>query len=1069
MAMTQIAFLTDLLESIPHASETPSKQGIQAIKRWTGLLLDIIIHPTQWRKLGFAVQWAKWIEWEGGHDLKSPLRSPGVLYLQNPLHPFVLNNLLNQVDLSLIDIETLVGCVDTGDWTCLLKEGEQADPKLREQVCESLEHLCLLSFYLRRGLASIPRQQGSDIPIDPKELNDDKLVTDLVERILKDDSTNSSSAKSALWSQAFSEQTLRLTSQQDPTNPLLPSKLSVVLNEVLEVIRLNKIQRDGWNDPSVSDKLSDAEFQKLGKLLSTSFFTFIEYADTSLFLSVENIIFLSKFAAQLPVSWYSDNFLKTTIQVARRYLFTERVEKIRIPFQIKGLAAISSLWSFWMRKAGSGDVNILGQELVEIMAEILSTTSLFTGSETKGIFGACFAGLATGLDKWSGLMEPKITQGLVSGLEHGRVSARDTDLDGIQASLATVLRSDVLNENPESIKKVIRAFLEVFYGTTVVLEIPSSASTIDELLQIQRLFQFVLTYKAGLTPIKESEETKKKRKKRKSKKVVNLKGLVWFEAMIDGVQDISARGALTSLLAVAGVLRAIQHGPDDQPRVDAESLALVQDLFVAKLNDITDTLKGEGDLPIISHRTQGCIVFVSSQTIPNLPACKLEAIDCTLLANLLVDYILQSNKGVVPVSDILRVISYEAAREGDRLLLDGTSHKLLSKVVKEPIFAEMGRVARAVANLIENIKDWNEIESFYAYLYFVTYKLGPGSFQVYEELLTSILARMVTNEDISPAQQVLDSNENTNRHILLNKTIKEMMPRSELGFQDAVMESRTLFFMNLLERLMVAIEEGLLEQQLLPLVYPYLLRNDQRELFESSHSVVMAVFLTNKKIARQVAPFYSNLLLQHFPDQINIDQLRAAFTTMTRSLSETDDALAWLCVESLLEKIRLYDELTETEDESSSKGSTRSLKKEQFDRENEKALIQVAHESTSPSISALPSPSATTLASSARSLAVLERQKQRGEILLAIFDQLTSLNLIFVETLGEKIRGLLAKEDSLVARKALLKCILDVIGGPHVDQTKRDWAVKWYLGLVNEFGHNLSTASSSNTSPSASA
>jgi len=28
-----------------------------------------------------------------------------------------------------------------------------------------------------------------------------------------------------------------------------PSKLSVLLNEVLEIIRLDKIRRDGWTDP----------------------------------------------------------------------------------------------------------------------------------------------------------------------------------------------------------------------------------------------------------------------------------------------------------------------------------------------------------------------------------------------------------------------------------------------------------------------------------------------------------------------------------------------------------------------------------------------------------------------------------------------------------------------------------------------------------------------------------------------------------------------------------------------------------------------------------------------------
>ncbi|KAI8602978.1 hypothetical protein EDD21DRAFT_425652 [Dissophora ornata] len=1160
------------------ATERPRPQGIQAAKRWTGLLLDLLLHPTHWQKLGFAVQWAKWLEWEGGLDLKNPVRSPGILYLQNPLHPFSLNSLLNHIDFALIDIETLIGCVDTGDWTCFLKESQDsaAESKEREQAIQSLEHLCLLSFYLRQGLASLSvLSSAPNKVVDPQELEDDRRVQDLVARIMKDDNkeTIASATKTTIWRQAFTEQALRLTSQQDPRNALSPSKLSVILNEVLEMIRLSKLRQDGWTDPSVSDKLSDSQFQQLGRLLSTSFFTIIEFADVSLLMPVENITFLSKFAAQLPASWYSDDFLKTTIKMAKRYIATEQQEKVRVPIQVQGLAAISTLWSFWMRKTGSGDVNILGQELIDIMAEILAIPSLFTGPESQGLLGACFSGLATGLDKWSGLMEPKIVQGMVAGLEHGRVSAQDRDMDGIQASLATVLRSNALNQSKESITKLVKAFLNSFYGSSSVSTLPMlpmGVTNADELFQIQRLFQFVVTHKAELVPVKDEEDDKKKRKKRrKPKKAVDLKEMAWFEAMVHGVQETSASGAVPGLLAVAGMLRAIQHGEDDPPKVDAVSLALIQDFLVTKLKGFMEALKAEGGGSLLPSQTQACLVFATCQTVPTLPACKLDPVECSLLANLLVDYVLQPNDGIVPINEILRVITYETAHERNRLLLTGEANQVLARTVKGPLFTEMGRVARTVATLIEGMEDWRQIEGFlqkmnsfavnihvdwarcglsradsflerkdnepgldaetaktmamlfqvfktvlfaytmifgsvveksssaavpsglisrldymmldsYAYLYFITYKLGPGGFQVYEDLITSILTRMVTSEELTAPQRQQIQNQqgnedNISRHMLLNKTLKAMMPRAELGFYDPVMESRTLFFMNLLERVMITIEEGLLERQFLPMVYPYLLKNDQRDLFESAHSVVMSVFLTNKKIAKEVAPFYSNLLLQHFPDQINIDQLRAAFTTMIRSLSETEDALAWLCVEKLLERIQHYDELMEAEVEAMREESYVALKKEQEEREKEKALVQVAtavHQDLSPqeSPSHLPSlgtltppvPSNSTAASSsARAVAaasslILERQKERGQLLLALFDQLSSVNLVFVETLGQRIRELLAKEPSLVGRKALLKCILDVIGGSAVDYTKRDWAVKWYLGLVNEYAHELS-------------
>ncbi|KAF9301697.1 hypothetical protein BGZ74_006371 [Mortierella antarctica] len=1129
-----------VLEAIPQ----PHPQGTAAAQRWARLTLDLVLQPTLWHKLGFAVQWAKWIEWEGGLDLKSPTSrsSPGVLYLQNPLHPFPLNNLLNSVDLPLIDVETLVGCVDTGDWTCLLKE-EQTDPKLRDQAAQSLENLCLLSFYLRW---SLPGLSVAPLPVDGPEQG---MLRDLVGRILSEGPTPPS-GRSSIWHQAFSEQALRLTPQQDPRNPTLPSKLSVLLNELLEVVRLDKIRRDGWTDPNVSNSLSDAQFQQLGKLLSTSFFTIIEFADVSLYMPVENIVFLSKFGAQLPASWYSDDFLRTTIRMARKYLLTEKQDKVRVPIQVQGLAAMSTLWSFWMRKTGSGDANVLGQDLVEIMADILATPSLFIGTESRGLFSACFSGLATGLDKWAGLMEPQVVEGLMAGLERGRVTAQDQDMEGIQASLATVLRSKLLLENsPESIKRLTTGILKSFYGDVEALMTPGLVG-IEELLQVQRLFQFIVTQNAGLAAVAEENESEKK-KKRKQKKAVVLKGQKWWQALFHGIQDASSeKDAVPSLLAIAGILRAVQHAEDDPPKVDGESLAMIEDIYVGKLQAVLDSLQSPEKRIHLPPQTQACLIFATSQTIPSLPTCKsrLGSDYCALLANLLVDNMLDLNKdGILPLGQILRVIGQDLfihGSKGNYLPVEGEAHSLLTKTVRGPLFSEMGRIARTVATLLEGVEDWKEIGSIlqrmrsfainihadwsrnrlsqadtflvpepgqekeagvmqldqestkamamlfqvfktllfaytmifgavveksstepvparlvshldylildsYAYLYFTTYKLGPGGFQVYEELITTVLTRMVAAE--TPVDPQLNSSLQGNHHVLLNKTLEAMMPKAELGYGDVVMESRTLYFMNLLERLMPAIEESFLEDKLLALVYPYLLKNDQKDLFESAHSVVMSVFLTNKRIAKNVAPFYSNLLLAHFPREINIDQLRAAFTTMIRSLSETEDALAWLCVEKLLKRIQQYDrEIAEL-----------AQVVEAPVVSEEKALVSVATDlSRDLTPQATPSqlPSlVTTIATSVTKPSVspmrlLELQKERGQLLLALFDQLSSLNLVFVETLGHKIRELLVQETSATARQALLKCLLDVIGGPQVDHTKRDWVVKWYLELVNDFG-----------------
>ncbi|KAK3817660.1 MAG: hypothetical protein J3Q66DRAFT_388172 [Benniella sp.] len=70
--------------------------------------------------------------------------------------------------------------------------------------------------------------------------------------------------------QALSAQALRLC-LQDPKNSLLPSKPSMILNKTLEVIRLNKLCKDGWTNPFMTDKLSNEQFQQLERQLSTSY------------------------------------------------------------------------------------------------------------------------------------------------------------------------------------------------------------------------------------------------------------------------------------------------------------------------------------------------------------------------------------------------------------------------------------------------------------------------------------------------------------------------------------------------------------------------------------------------------------------------------------------------------------------------------------------------------------------------------------------------------------------------------------------------------------------------------
>ncbi|KAG0240238.1 hypothetical protein BGW41_007077 [Actinomortierella wolfii] len=1160
--------LDPILDSIPHTPEDrpTTPHGASAQKRWFSLLLDLLLDPTRWHKLGFAVQWAKWLEWEGSFELKSPTatHTPGITFLPNPLQPLRLNRLLNRLDFGLVSVETLIGCYETGDWTVLLRAdsfvSEEQQKQLQQddqEVLQTLEQLSLLAIYLRHSRAILQPEQ----PIDAEAAKEDQQIQQLVESILtgKDPVDNSPSAPSRVpWREAFASKALRLLPHQHPLQPTQPSKATVFINELLELIRLDKLARDDWMSPDVVNSLTDEQFQKLGKILSTSFFTILEFSQSSLYITVENLSFFSRFAAQLPVSWYSDEFLRTLIEMARQFLITEGRDKVRVPLQVQGLASIATLWSFWMRKTGPDVTNVLGQEMIELMAKMMATPSLFEGAEARGLFVGCFSGLATGIDKWNGLMQPQIAEGMAKGFERTRFVVAASEMDAIQASLATVLKST--EATAETIRQLTSAFISSFYGSVFHTTVSSSdgrkpspftrdvEEESEELFQIQRLFQYVVTTRAGLSATKDKDgdegdaNKKQRRKKQKPRKPVKLSGQGWWTALVGGLQDATdEKSAIPLLLATAGVLRAIQHIEDDPPRVDNESLGLIEDFYVGQLVKLLERVQQGA---FFSASALNALAFACSQTIPNLAPCKVKSmsgLERGTLARTLGSLMYSLYDGVVPVDALLRTVDAELSiRHQLTCSPDGLAIEWMNKITKaSSLYKEMGRLARTTAGRVdtedserEKLTDSQQKEAklvtglmfqifktvlfatvmilgaitetsgkaeshvnaalletldetmldTFGYLYFVTYAMGPGAFVVYEELMTTLLMRRVT---INPAlllapsreeQAQIDAGVPTERiyYGALNRWLRTTMPRGDLVAGDPVGETRVLYFMNLVERVMLAVDEDLLRTQILPLVYPYLIRNEHRDLFESAHSVILSVLLTKRgtaatvaagdspgSISRELAPYYGRLLLNHYPSEINVDQLRAGYTTLVKALSEIDDGLAWLTVERLLERIREYDDVLVA-------SSAQEEAKEEYEEKVIEALSEV-HQELGPTDNPSHLPALQTHGGSGASrphrggddehghgtmssARRLERVKERGELILALLDQLTSVNLIFVESLGEQIKTLLSQEPSVQSRRALLKCVLDVIGSQGVDQTKREWAVKWYLGLVQDLG-----------------
>lgn len=73
-----------------------------------------------------------------------------------------------------------------------------------------------------------------------------------------------------------------------------------------------------------------------------------------------------------------------------------------------------------------------------------------------------------------------------------------------------------------------------------------------------------------------------------------------------------------------------------------------------------------------------------------------------------------------------------------------------------------------------------------------------------------------------------------------------------------------MFFSDLVEQVMSRIENQVLEQDILPVLYPILKwkRIANKSLYESAHTAVISAFLAEKPVSRELAGVYSQILIE---------------------------------------------------------------------------------------------------------------------------------------------------------------------------------------------------------------
>ncbi|KAM0749468.1 hypothetical protein T439DRAFT_381790 [Meredithblackwellia eburnea MCA 4105] len=310
-------------------------------------------------------------------------------------------------------------------------------------------------------------------------------------------------------------------------------------------------------------------------------------------------------------------------------------------------------------------------------------------------------------------------------------------------------------------------------------------------------------------------------------------------------------------------------------------------------------------------------------------------------------------------------------------------------------------------------------------LYFVTVKFGNEGFGAWKSVWEGL------GEVLRDVESGAGGGVGEGRDVEVGKLMRELRP-VDVGkpHHREVERSTATFYLNCAELLMTQLPDPLIEDPLLTCCRPYLDNATYRETFESAHSVLLALFARGRNCASELAPWYTALLLQAYPTLMTTSQLRLSFTTMVRCVSNSDDALAWYIVQQLLDAIERLPVSRPSSSISFSSSTTIS-----------------DNNTPTTTTSASLDPTPTTRLDEANSLSPLETQAlslPRGHLLLTLIDQLTSVNLVLLRTLLDKIWLLIDEEPDNEGKGAVVEILFGTLG-EGLDSIKKEEGVRFWL------------------------
>ncbi|KND03575.1 uncharacterized protein SPPG_01050 [Spizellomyces punctatus DAOM BR117] len=690
--MTQFNLKEDIFQALG-ITQTPSTGAVGTrTAPWVNAIFQLV-HAGRLERLERVATILRHLE-ETPAVPSSDGRSPGVVYLPDPFQGRSLHDLFVKLDIQQFNWENVGKYLD-GEYpileTTVMTEADKVN----------LERLILVLLYLAVYATGPCDAAGA------QRIFEDVLAKIREQRL---GIMTHSRLGPNVWKESFDQQNLRL--QKIVGGKRYSS--NVLLNEVFESIRVRNLRLQGFipldsANEEATVNIPTPNVQQLGGVLACSFYTIIEFTDQSDFIAFENLRILAHYAAQLPASWYSAEFLRSLLVLGRRALSSDAGL-----FQ-PSLAPIIRLFSFWIRKTDSFASLDMPTDILQFVAttaqELISQPN-----PSPSILPYCLAALAASIGKLTPEMDLTAIETLCTGLQH-LPSFSPVNQDALYTALVHPMK--ILP--PAPFGALNEALIAAWAHQIAPRNTPPELLSVEGGIKIMYLYQYVTQARWESDASTEAKSSRAWWRIR-SLKETSVEIPEWLASLSDAITSASSNAAGkqvqcgVALMAQVGIWRAfsdrLNKGNGAVKSVSKERTArrFVQkrtlDALIAASDQVNEPSTNEQQQVCQELLAYGCaqvLGYLNSPDVDRLEGNWQGALETV------VDVLFTHHTALALEEGFLRQLSLEVskAKEPQKLFSERLKAKV-NKASQHPIYAEMGRMSKAIGVLIDF--EWNNGE-----------------------------------------------------------------------------------------------------------------------------------------------------------------------------------------------------------------------------------------------------------------------------------------------------------------------------------------------------------------------